>query len=129
MASAGVRVYGPDNNFDVNGNNRNLDNNNGAFGMTFCRGFSLLMLILWICMAHYALMTIFFSLTKKQESARQQNPMLLSLRRISRKICFFSEQGKPSWQPDKPIFCKCVSQLLRLVCKNQAESKVLHSVC
>src|SRR3989338_10463265 len=92
MASAWVRVYGPDNDFDVNGNNRNLDNNNGAFGMTFCRGFSLLMLIM-ICMVHYALMIIFFSLTKKQESARRQNLMLLSLRRILKKICFFFAQS------------------------------------
>ncbi|MEK6946446.1 MAG: reverse transcriptase/maturase family protein [Nanoarchaeota archaeon] len=41
-----MRVHGPDNDFDVNGDNRNLDNNNGAFGMTFCRGFSLLVLIM-----------------------------------------------------------------------------------
>src|SRR3989344_7204628 len=92
MASAGLRVYGPDNEFDVNGNNRNLDNNNGAFGMTFCRGFSLLMLV-WTYMAHYALMTIFFSLTKKQESARRQNLMSSILRRISKKICFCFAQS------------------------------------
>jgi len=41
-----LRVFGPDDDFDVNGNNRNLYHNNGAFGMTFCRGFSLLMLIM-----------------------------------------------------------------------------------
>ena len=60
VASAWVRVYGPDNDFNVNGNNRNLDNNNGAFGMTFGRGFSL-----W--MAHYALTIIFFSLTNVRD--------------------------------------------------------------
>ena len=41
-----MRVFGPVNDFDVNGNNRNLDNNNGAFGMVFCREFLLLTLIM-----------------------------------------------------------------------------------
>src|SRR3989338_9777590 len=40
----GLRAYGPDNDFNANGNNRNLDDNNGAFGMTFCRGLQLPMM-------------------------------------------------------------------------------------
>ena len=65
-----MRVYGPDNDFDVNGNNRNLHNNNGAFGMTFCRGFSLKTMGLYDELCSYGNLFLAYKKARKRRTKK-----------------------------------------------------------